>query len=61
VPLRVRKQLICRVVRHDRGGVLLVMQKVEGSNPFSCSLSRRPALQAFFVRAVGRCVCVAAD
>jgi hypothetical protein len=38
--------------------VLLAMQKVEGSNPFSRS-REGPYLQAFFVRAVGWCVCAA--
>jgi hypothetical protein len=38
--------------------VLLAMQKVEGSNPFSRS-QEGLHLQGFFVDAVGWCVCVA--
>jgi hypothetical protein len=34
------------------------MQKVEGSNPFS-RFRKGQHLQAFFIRAVGWCVCVA--
>jgi hypothetical protein len=37
--------------------LLLAMQKVEGSNPFSRS-EKDVHLQVFFVRAVGWCVCV---
>jgi hypothetical protein len=40
--------------------VLLAMQKVEGSNPFS-RFQKGVHLQAFFVRAVGKCVCVGSD
>jgi hypothetical protein len=41
-------------------GVLLAMQKVEGSNPFS-RFGKDLHLQVFFVNAVGWCVCVAPD
>jgi hypothetical protein len=37
--------------------VLLAMQKVEGSNPFS-RFAEGLHLQVFFVGAVGWCVCV---
>jgi hypothetical protein len=40
--------------------LLLAMQKVEGSNPFSRSQKGRH-LQAFFACAVGLCVCVGSD
>src|SRR5918992_1178094 len=40
--------------------VLLAMQKVVGSNPFS-RFEKGLHLQAFFVPAVGLCLCVAGD
>jgi hypothetical protein len=40
--------------------VLLAMQKVEGSNPFSRFREDVP-VQVFFVAAVGWCVCVEPD
>jgi hypothetical protein len=40
--------------------LLLAMQKVEGSNPFSRSL-KDLLLQVFFVDAVGLCVCIRSD
>jgi hypothetical protein len=40
--------------------VLLAMQKVEDSNPFSRS-QKGLHLQAFFACAVGLCVCVGSD
>jgi hypothetical protein len=51
--LRALKVLICRpFARELRTPLLLAMQKVEGSNPFSRSLEGLH-LQVFFVRAVG--------
>jgi hypothetical protein len=45
----------------ERGArVLLAMQKVEGSNPFS-RFEKGLHLQVFFVAAVGLCVCVGSD
>jgi hypothetical protein len=40
--------------------VLLAMQKVEGSNPFS-RFREGLQLQVFFASSVGLCVCVAGD
>jgi hypothetical protein len=58
-PLARQKRRICSdIARCTKSRVLLAMQKVEGSNPFSRS-RKGLQLQAVFVCAVGWCVCVA--
>jgi hypothetical protein len=54
-------RLLCRNIQRRTGGeVLLAMQKVEGSNPFSRS-QKDLHLQVFSACAVGLCVCVGPD
>ena len=53
------KRLLCRIIQRRTGSeVLLAMQKVEGSNPSAASWEGL-YLQAFCVRVVSWCVCVA--
>ena len=56
-----RKPTFCTTFLGRSGSyVLLAMQKVEGSNPFS-RFREGLRLQVFFVGAVGWCVCVVPD
>jgi hypothetical protein len=57
---RGRSGVFAAIARCTKSRVLLAMQKVEGSNPFS-RFEKGLYLQAFFACAVGLCVCVGSD